>query len=54
MSKIKQVAKTLLLHIVVSLDKDKEEERHRILSSMNPFLETLHPSLIWVEREKDK
>lgn len=54
MSRIKQVDKIHLLHIVVSLGKGKGEEKLKILSLMNLFSVTLHPSLIWAERVKDK
>jgi len=54
MSKIKQVDKIPSLPTVVSSDRVKGEEKPKILSLTNPFSVTLHPFLIWVEKEIDR
>lgn len=53
MNKIKLEPKILLLHIVVTLDKEQEEAGDKNLNLMNPFSVILHPFLIWEEKLKE-
>ena len=53
MNRIKLELRILLLHIVVSLDKEQEEVEDKNLNLMNPFLVILHPFLIWEEKLKE-